>query len=57
LRIEQDLAAYLPDILDQDDAEVTRRCEHLVRNYNPCISCSTHFLKVKIDRRDSARPS
>jgi coenzyme F420-reducing hydrogenase alpha subunit len=50
-RIEADLRAYLPHILDRDDAEVTRRCEHLVRNYDPCISCSTHFLKVKIDRR------
>ncbi len=56
-RIEQDLADYLPSILQHDDAEVTRRCEHLVRNYDPCISCSTHFLKVKIDRRDSTRPS
>lgn len=49
-RIEQDLRAYLPGILGNDDAEVTRRCEHLVRNYDPCISCATHFLKVRIDR-------
>ena len=51
-RIEQDLLAYLPGILDRDDAEVTRRCEHLVRNYDPCISCATHFLKVCIDRKE-----
>jgi coenzyme F420-reducing hydrogenase alpha subunit len=50
-RIEADLRAYLPAILDRDDAEVTRRCEHLIRNYDPCISCATHFLKVRIDRR------
>jgi coenzyme F420-reducing hydrogenase alpha subunit len=50
-RIEADLHAYLPRILDRDDAEVTRRCEHLIRNYDPCISCSTHFLKLRIDRR------
>jgi coenzyme F420-reducing hydrogenase alpha subunit len=53
-RIEQDLLAYLPTILDRDDAEVTRRCEHLVRNYDPCISCATHFLKVHIDRKRPA---
>jgi coenzyme F420-reducing hydrogenase alpha subunit len=49
-RIEEDLRLYLPRILDRDDLEVTRRCEHLIRNYDPCISCATHFLKVQIDR-------
>ena len=41
--IEQDLIAYLPSILDQNDAEVTRRCEHMIRNYDPCISCATTY--------------
>jgi coenzyme F420-reducing hydrogenase alpha subunit len=50
-RIEEDLRAYLPSILDKEDAELTRRCEHLIRNYDPCISCATHFLKLKIERR------
>jgi coenzyme F420-reducing hydrogenase alpha subunit len=50
-RIEADLRAYLPSLLDREDAEVARRCEHMIRNYDPCISCATHFLKVKIDRR------
>jgi coenzyme F420-reducing hydrogenase alpha subunit len=50
-RIEEDLRAYLPHVLDRDDAEVTRRCEHLIRNYDPCISCATHFLKLRIDRK------
>jgi coenzyme F420-reducing hydrogenase alpha subunit len=49
-RIEDDLTAYLPSLLDKDDAELTRRCEHLIRNYDPCISCATHFLRVRIDR-------
>jgi coenzyme F420-reducing hydrogenase alpha subunit len=50
-RIEADLRAYLPALLDREDAEVARRCEHLIRNYDPCISCATHFLKVRVDRR------
>jgi coenzyme F420-reducing hydrogenase alpha subunit len=50
-QVERDLAAFLPGILDRDDAEVARRCEHLIRNYDPCISCATHFLKVTLDRR------
>ena len=49
-QIVRELAALLPGVLDRPDAEVTRRCEHLIRNYDPCISCATHFLTVRIDR-------
>jgi coenzyme F420-reducing hydrogenase alpha subunit len=49
-RIEGDLLAFVPTVLGQDDRTATRRCEHLIRNYDPCISCATHFLKLKIDR-------
>lgn len=56
LQIETDLRDYLPGILHLDDAEATHACEHLIRNYDPCISCATHFLKLKIDR-DVPSPS
>jgi coenzyme F420-reducing hydrogenase alpha subunit len=49
-QLERDLAAYLPGLLQLPDAELAHRCEHLIRNYDPCISCATHFLKVNIDR-------
>ncbi len=49
-QIEDDLRDFIPGILDCDDAEATRRCEHLIRNYDPCISCATHFLRLTIDR-------
>ena len=49
-QIERDLATFLPGVLHLEDAAVARRCEHLIRNYDPCISCATHFLTVKIDR-------
>ncbi len=49
-QIERDLAAFLPGVLHLEDVDVARRCEHLIRNYDPCISCATHFLRVKIDR-------
>ena len=49
-RIEDDLRAMLPGILEKPEPEIARACENLVRCYDPCISCSTHFLKVKIDR-------
>lgn len=49
-RIEDDLRQFVPSILDLDDAEATRRCEHMIRNYDPCISCATHFLRLTIER-------
>jgi coenzyme F420-reducing hydrogenase alpha subunit len=49
-QIESDLRKYVPQVVDLADADATRRCEHMIRNYDPCISCATHFLTVKIDR-------
>lgn len=46
-RIEDDLKRYLPTVIDRDDAEATRRCEHLIRTFDPCISCATHFLTIE----------
>lgn len=51
-QIEEDLQDYLPAIMSQDDASVGMACERLVRSYDPCISCSTHFLKVTIERSE-----
>jgi coenzyme F420-reducing hydrogenase alpha subunit len=49
-RIEEDLRAYLPQVIGEDDATMARRCEHLIRNYDPCISCATHFLRLRVER-------
>lgn len=49
-QVERDLAAFLPGVLHLQDAEVASRCEHLIRNYDPCISCATHFLRLTVDR-------
>lgn len=48
--IENDLRLFIPPRLDLTQEELTWRCEQAVRNYDPCISCATHFLKVKIER-------
>lgn len=50
-QIEADLAAYLPSILSQDERQMGLACERLIRCYDPCISCSTHFLKLKVRHR------
>jgi coenzyme F420-reducing hydrogenase alpha subunit len=49
-QIESDLRRMLPGILSSDDDKIALQCERLIRNYDPCISCSTHFLKLRIER-------
>lgn len=50
-RIEQDLKLALERFgLDRDQQELRQFGEMVVRNYDPCISCATHFLKLSIDR-------
>jgi len=54
-RIEADLRELAPEVLALSDADARRRCETAIRNYDPCISCSTHFLKLDIERLDIER--
>jgi len=49
--MEEDLRLFVPDVLDRPDEELTRLCEMVVRNYDPCISCATHFLRLDVERR------
>jgi len=37
--------------LDNSDYDLQMLCEKIIRNYDPCISCSTHFLKLKVHRK------
>jgi sulfhydrogenase subunit alpha len=49
--IENDLAAFVPLNLNIPNDALTWQCEQVIRNYDPCISCSCHFLKLNIDRK------
>jgi coenzyme F420-reducing hydrogenase alpha subunit len=49
-RIEEDVRQLVPELVHLPMEEMTRRCEQSVRNYDPCISCATHFLKVTLER-------
>jgi coenzyme F420-reducing hydrogenase alpha subunit len=51
-RIEADLFAMAPKIVEMPQEQATLTAEHLVRSYDPCISCATHFLKLKIENRE-----
>ena len=44
--VNADLKAFLPQILDKPQDEIRLLLEMMVRAYDPCISCSTHFLTV-----------
>jgi sulfhydrogenase subunit alpha len=49
--MENDLRRLATQYLHLDDEALQRKCEQAIRNYDPCISCATHFLRLKI-RRD-----
>jgi coenzyme F420-reducing hydrogenase alpha subunit len=48
--IEEDLMSLIGRWADLPDEDLRLRCEQTVRNYDPCISCATHFLRLDIDR-------
>ncbi|MCP5365219.1 MAG: Ni/Fe hydrogenase subunit alpha [Hyphomicrobiales bacterium] len=50
LQIEADLRAVVESHLHFDDEQLKLRCEQTIRNYDPCISCATHAIRVHIDR-------
>jgi coenzyme F420-reducing hydrogenase alpha subunit len=49
--IEHDLKLFAPSVLDLPHAEATHRLEQLIRSYDPCISCATHFLDLTVEGR------
>jgi sulfhydrogenase subunit alpha len=48
-RIEEDLWHFVSQIATRPAEEITWRCEQAVRNYDPCISCATHFLRLQLE--------
>jgi coenzyme F420-reducing hydrogenase alpha subunit len=50
--MEEDLRAFVAERVDFPKEELTRQCEQAVRNYDPCISCATHFLTLDIEKGD-----
>lgn len=45
--MEEDIKWYLPQIIHLKKEKVALEIEKLIRAYDPCFSCSTHFLDVK----------
>jgi len=49
--IEDDLRAVVGRYAQLDDEGLRALCEQAIRNYDPCISCATHFLDLTVERR------
>lgn len=49
-QIEKDLWGVVERHMDLDDEKLKWICEQSIRNYDPCISCATHFLKLTVER-------
>ncbi len=48
-QMEEDLIRFAPSVLGLPEDQAAWRCEQVVRNYDPCISCATHSLKLKVE--------
>jgi sulfhydrogenase subunit alpha len=48
--MEDDMRGYVGSVLDLPEPEAASRLEALIRCYDPCISCATHFLTLEVDR-------
>ncbi|HII39174.1 TPA: Ni/Fe hydrogenase subunit alpha [Candidatus Micrarchaeota archaeon] len=49
--LEQSIREYVPWLLHLSDEKISLELEKLVRAYDPCFSCATHFLKLKLERK------
>ncbi len=48
--IEDDLRGVVERSIDVPDEQLALLCEQTIRNYDPCISCATHFLRLEVER-------
>jgi coenzyme F420-reducing hydrogenase alpha subunit len=51
LAIEDDLRDVVARNTRLEDEALRALCEQTIRNYDPCISCATHFLDLEVERR------
>ena len=50
LAIEDDLRDVVARNTHLEDDRLRDLCEQTIRNYDPCISCATHFLALDVER-------
>jgi coenzyme F420-reducing hydrogenase alpha subunit len=50
LNMQHDIKHYLPSLLKMSEQKLILEIEKLIRSYDPCFSCSSHFLRVKWEK-------
>jgi coenzyme F420-reducing hydrogenase alpha subunit len=45
--MESDLTHFVTENIDLSKADLTQKCQQTIRNYDPCLSCATHSLKLE----------
>jgi coenzyme F420-reducing hydrogenase alpha subunit len=48
ITIEADLGKFIQDNLSMEHDTLSLECEKIIRAYDPCMSCASHFLKLKL---------
>ncbi len=48
--VNRPIAIYRDQFSELPDDELQWKLEQSIRNYDPCISCATHFLDLTVDR-------
>lgn len=51
--IEDDVRKFVAKFVELPREQLTWKCEQAVRNYDPCISCATHFVTLELNGRTS----
>ncbi|MBW2971792.1 Ni/Fe hydrogenase subunit alpha [Candidatus Woesearchaeota archaeon] len=46
LNMQEDIRAFLPSVIKLPEKKLILEIEKLIRSYDPCFSCSAHFLRV-----------
>jgi len=47
IKMENDIRRLVEKHVNDSKEKITKECEKLIRAYDPCMSCASHFLKVK----------
>jgi len=50
LNMQEDIRAFLPSVLKLPEKKIVMEIEKLIRAYDPCFSCSSHFLRVNWEK-------
>ena len=48
--MEKDIRAAAAMAMNSPEDELKLSLEKVARAYDPCISCATHFLKLRVER-------